>query len=58
MTKRRDLVKKLKSAGFKSEGGTKHEKFNHPDGRSTVVPRHSEIPNVMAGIIEKEAGLK
>ena len=58
MTKRRTLVKELKEAGFKSQGGTNHEKFIHSDGRSTVVPRHREIPNRMASIIRRQAGIE
>ena len=58
MTKRRDIVKALEDAGFRSEGGTNHEKFKHPDGRCTVVPRHREIPNLMERTIRKQAGLK
>lgn len=58
MTKRRDLVRELADEGFVSRGGTNHEKFQHPDGRTTVVPRHKEIPNRMADIIRKQAGLK
>lgn len=57
MTKRRDLVRELKEAGFREEGGTKHGKFRK--GRITVmVPRHSEIPNTTAEGIRKEAGLR
>lgn len=58
MTKRRDLVKELIDAGFESHGGTNHEKFNHKDGRKTVVPRHREIPDQMARIIRKQAGIE
>lgn len=53
MTKRRVLVKELKDAGFESCGGTNHEKFQHPDGRTTVVPRHSEIRETTAKEIRK-----
>lgn len=57
MTKRRDLVRELKSAGFKEWGGTKHGKFKK--GNVTVmVPRHTEIRDQMADAIRKEAGLK
>ena len=57
MPKRRDLVRELERAGFVSQGGTNHEKFAHPDGRATVVPRHREISEVMANVIRRQAGL-
>ncbi len=54
--KRRDLVAILEAGGFRSVGGTKHEKFT--DGRVTVlVKRHKEIPDEIAKRILKEAGL-
>ena len=54
--KRRDLIEALLSAGFESDGGTKHEKFRK--GRTTVmVPRHREIPEGTARMILKQAGL-
>lgn len=57
MTKRRDLVRELKSAGYREAGGTKHGKFRKGN-RTVTVPRHSEISNQMADAIRKEAGLK
>lgn len=57
MTKRRDLVRLLEDAGFRSDRGTRHEKFEHDDGRSVYVPRHGEIPYSTARGILKEAGL-
>lgn len=57
MTKRRDVVRLLESNGFVSKGGTNHERFQHPDGRSTVVPRHREIKETMFKVIKKQAGL-
>lgn len=58
MTKRRDLVRELKRAGFKEDGGTGHARFIHPDGRCTFVPRHSEIGDHLAQAIRKQAGLR
>lgn len=58
MTKRRDLVKLLESNGFECRGGTNHDRFVHPDGRFTEVPRHREIKDQMAKVIKKQAGLK
>ena len=57
MTKRRDLVREPKAAGYSQAGGTKHGKFKR--GNVTVtVPRHSEIGNQLADAIRKQAGLK
>lgn len=56
MTKRRDLVRELESAGFVQSGGTKHGKYRK--GNVTVtVPRHSEIKDRMADVIRRQAGL-
>lgn len=43
MVKRREVVRFFQHNGFKNEGGTNHDKFRHPDGRRTVIERHSEI---------------
>jgi RHS repeat-associated protein len=40
---RRILEKELKDAGFRPCGGSKHEKWCHPDGRVALLPRHKEI---------------
>lgn len=57
MTKRRDLVRMLLKAGFESEGGTKHERFNN--GKVTVsVKRHREIDDATAKKILRDAGLR
>lgn len=55
MTKRRDLIRELKLAGFSDVGGTKHGKFRKGN---VTVPRHSEIKNQMADAIRRQAGLK
>lgn len=57
MVKRRDLVGEIKEAGFENEGGANHDKFVHPDGRVTVVPRHREIGERLADEIRKQAGI-
>jgi mRNA interferase HicA len=57
MTKRRDIVKKLKDAGFESIGGTNHETFVKGD-KKTRVARHREIQDLMAKEIYKQAGLQ
>lgn len=57
MAKRRDVIRFLESHGFVSDGGTKHEKFCHPDGRKTVVPRYREINELTLRLILRQAGL-
>ena len=57
MTKRRDLVRILKSNGFDEAGGTNHGRFEHPDGRYTYVPRHREVKTHLAVFILKQAGI-
>jgi len=58
MTKRRDLIRLLEMNGFRNLGGRNHDKYKHPDGRQTVVPRHREIDNDTARGIKKQAGLQ
>ena len=57
MVKRREVVS-FPQNGFKNEGGTNHDKFRHPDGRRTVIERHSEISNQQFEVMKKQAGLK
>lgn len=57
MTKRKDVVRLLRSNGFESRGGTNHEKFVHPDGRTTFVPYHREVKEILFRAIRKQAGL-
>lgn len=57
MTKRRDLVRVLLSAGFVSTGGTNHEHFVKGSLR-VLVPRHREIPDVTAANILRQAKLR
>lgn len=54
---RRELVKMLLDAGFRSSGGTKHEKFVRGD-RTVMVKRHGEIHDVEAKGILRQAGLR
>ena len=59
MTKRRELVRLLEHAGFREDGGTKHTRFIRPvDGKMVRVPRHREIPNELAQVILRQAGLR
>lgn len=57
MTKRRDLVRLLVRDGFAPDGGTKHERFSHPDGREASVPRHREIRALTARPILAQASI-
>jgi predicted RNA binding protein YcfA (HicA-like mRNA interferase family) len=55
----RELKAKLEQAGFIQKGGTKHDKFVHPDGRITVVHRHKgDIPLGTLKNIEKQTGIR
>lgn len=58
MVKRKEVVRFFRQNGFKNEGGTNHDKFRHPDGRRTVIERHSEISNQQFEVTKKQAGLK
>nr|DAI02669.1 MAG TPA: putative mRNA interferase toxin [Caudoviricetes sp.] len=54
---RRELVRILTDAGFKSIGGSNHEKFRR--GSVTVrVKRHREIEDETAKRILRQAGLR
>lgn len=57
--KRRDLMKKLKSAGYRiaREDGD-HTVLEKPGSRPVQVPRHREINELTAMSILKAAGLK
>ncbi len=57
--KRRDLIKKLESAGYKldrDDGG--HSIYEKDGSRPVQVPRHREINENTAKSILKAAGLK
>ena len=58
MSKRRDVVRFLENKGFVNMGGANHDRFKHPDGRQTVVPRHREISDKLFEVIKKQAGLR
>lgn len=58
MARRRDLVRLLEQAGFTCKHGSNHDKYTHPDGRRTVVPRHDEIADGLARVILRQAGLR
>ncbi|BCV20940.1 type II toxin-antitoxin system HicA family toxin [Moorella sp. Hama-1] len=61
--KRRDLIQKLKSAGwYLKRHGDEHDIYKHdrPTGKRDLVqvPRHREINEITAKQILKDAGLK
>lgn len=58
--KRRDLIQKLKKAGWEISSGAKHDMATHPNkpGLKIPIPRHTEINEYTAKQILKEAGLK
>lgn len=58
MVERREVVRFFEQNGFKNKGGTNHDKFEHPDGRWTIVERHREISNGRFECMKKQAGLR
>lgn len=56
-TTRARIEARLRSDGWSSEGGTKHEKYVHADRAETVwLPRHKVISIGVARSIAKAAG--
>ena len=58
MVKRRDVVAFFTVHGFINKGGSRHDRYEHPDGRWTVVPRHAEIDDMLFKMMKTQAGLK
>ena len=56
--KRKDLLRKLKAAGLLFKEGGEHTRVYKGDIMITTVPRHSEINEITAKKILKDAGLK
>ncbi|MCI8525293.1 MAG: addiction module toxin, HicA family [Oscillospiraceae bacterium] len=57
--KRRDLVRRLETAGYKvARDNGNHTIYAKPGCRSVQVPRHREINENTADAILKAAGLK
>jgi len=54
----RKIVARLKADGWVEVGGTKHDKFEHPDRPDVliIVPRHKEQSPGVARSIAKLAG--
>ncbi|MEG0990639.1 MAG: type II toxin-antitoxin system HicA family toxin [Gordonibacter sp.] len=58
MVRRRQVVKFFLAHGFINKGGARHDRYEHPDGRWTVVERHVEINDRLFENMKKQAGLK
>ena len=59
MMKRRDLIKKLESAGYRiTRDDGDHTIYIKPGSRPVQIPRHREINEFTAKAILKAAGLK
>lgn len=56
--KRRDLVRKLKAAGYKMDRDGDHTIYERVNSRPVQVPKHREISENTAKAILKAAGLK
>jgi mRNA interferase HicA len=56
--KRKDLVKKLKDAGYRLDRISGHAIYEKPGYRSIPVPNHREIDEYTAKAILKAAGIK
>ena len=53
----RKIIRRLKADGWISEGGSKHEKFAHPQKTAkVVVPRHQIQTAGVARVNAKVAG--
>lgn len=56
-TNTRKIVARLKADGWVEVGGSKHEKFEHPNQPDAmIVPRHKELSPGVARSIAKLAG--
>ena len=56
--KRRDLIKKLKTAGYKLDRSGDHAIYEKEGCRSVQVPNHREIKEPLANKILRDAGLR
>ena len=56
--KRREIIRKLRQAGFTAVERKNHTKLTHPDGRWTMIGRHTEIPAGTVRAIERQTGVK
>lgn len=55
--KRKDLLRKLKAAGLQCEEGGNHTRILLNGKLVTTVPRHTEVNDLLAKKILKDAGL-
>lgn len=56
--KQRDLIKKLKNAGFEfKRHGSDHDVYEREDGQTEEIPRHREINERLAKAILRKWGL-
>ena len=54
----REVVERLREAGFIGYHGAKHDVFKHPDGRKTLVPRHKgDLPIGTLKAIQKDTNV-
>ena len=57
--KRKDILKKLRQAGFTFQEGGGHTKAYDAEGKyKTTIPRHNEIGEDLTRAIEKQTGVK
>lgn len=56
--KRRDLIKKLESHGYRAVRDTGDHTIYRASGRIVQVPRHREINELTARAILKQAGIQ
>lgn len=56
--KRKDLLKKIREAGFTIKEGGEHSKVYRGSAMLTEVPRHTEINELTAKAILKKLGLQ
>ena len=56
--KQRDLIKKLKSAGYELDRTSDHAIYEKEGSRPVQVPNHREINETTANEILKAAGIK
>lgn len=58
MVKRREVLTYFEAHGFVNQGGARHDRLSHPDGRTTTLKRHREISNIMFETMKKQAKLR
>lgn len=56
--KRKDILKKLRNAGFTFAEGGNHTRILKDGRYVTVVGRHNEIDDRMVKVIERQTGIR